>query len=380
MKRSYKKIAIILSLFFFFLVLNLFVFKMNNYYFLLLPIIFFLGVVISCVGYEKKRFDKEKDIILSLIICIIGYLLVTYILGLKTGFTTTTYNLSLISIVFNIVPVILFIIMSEVLRYSVLRKASKSKSILFLINLVLVLLDLSIYINYFDLSSNGILKLVTLVLIPSVSKNIFLTYLVTKVGIYPSVIYRFFMELKIFVLPIFPDFGMYLDSVLNVLFPAFCFFIVYKSFNGKKESKIRREESNKIFNIIWIVILFFVFIIVLLSSGLFKYSLFSIGSNSMEPNISKGDIIILERLDIDNIDDLEKGEVIAFRDGSRVISHRVVKIVEKVGIKYYYTKGDNNKEMDLYPVVKEDIIGISKFKIKFLGWPSVVLNEVLSKR
>ena len=380
MKKSYKKIAIIVSFFFFFLVLNLINFKIDNYYYLLIPIIFFIGLIVINCGYEKKRFDKEKDIILTLIISIIGYLLITYILGLKTGFTTNTYNLSFISIILNIIPVILFIITSEVFRYSVLRKGSGSKIILVLINIVLVLLDLSIYVNYLDLGSSGILKLVVLILIPSVSKNIFLSYLTIKSGIYPSIVYRFFMELKTYIVPIFPDFGMYLDSILNVLFPIFCLFITYKEFNRKKESKIRRYEGNRYFNIIWIIILFIVFITIMLSSGLFRYSLFSIGSNSMEPNINKGDIIIIERIDIDNVNDLKKGDVILFRSGSMIISHRIIKIVDKAGIKYYYTKGDNNEVMDLYPVVKEDIVGISKFRLRFLGWPSVFLNELLSKR
>ena len=303
MKKSYKKIAIILSFFFFFLVLNLINFKIDNYYYLLIPIIFFIGLIVINCGYEKKRFDKEKDIILTLIISIIGYLLITYILGLKTGFTTNTYNLSFISIILNIIPVILFIITSEVFRYSVLRKGSGSKIILVLINIVLVLLDLSIYVNYLDLGSSGILKLVVLILIPSVSKNIFLSYLTIKSGIYPSIVYRFFMELKTYIVPIFPDFGMYLDSILNVLFPIFCLFITYKEINRKKDSKIRRYEGNRYFNIIWIIILFIVFITIMLSSGLFRYSLFSIGSNSMEPNINKGDIIIIERIDIDNVND-----------------------------------------------------------------------------
>lgn len=381
MRMGYKKIIITISLLLLILILNLLICKIDNYLILILPILFTLVLLIYEVGYERKYYYKEKDVILNLLIYMIFYLIVTYILGLFTGFTSSFYDLSFFNIISNIFPVVLFILIGEYFRYEVLRKGFKSKCILCLTVAIFVVLDMSLYINYYNLSGDGLLKMIALVIIPSLSKNIFLTYLVSKVGIYSGLTYRFIMELKNFLLPIYPDFGIYIDSILNVLFPAFCFLIVYQFFNRKKSNKVRRKEKVNFGLIVFYnFIISFVIIVIMLSSGLFRYSLFSIGSRSMEPNINKGDLIILEKLNNEEKDIIKKGDVIAFRSSSIVVSHRVEKLIDVDGVRYYYTKGDNNKTIDKYPVKKDDIVGVSRFRIRALGWPSVILNELLNKR
>ena len=42
---------------------------------------------------------------------------------------------------------------------------------------------------------------------------------------------------------------------------------------------------------------------------------------------------------------------------------------------YIYTKGDANKEYDKYKITKDMVIGVVKFKIPFIGYPTVLLNE-----
>lgn len=381
MKLSYKKIIITISLLLLFLILNLLLYRIDNYLFLIFPVLFTLIMLIYEVGYERKYYYREKDIILNLLIYIICYLITTYLLGVFTGFTSTTYNLSIISVISNVFPVFLFILVSEYFRYEVLRKGSKNKIILFLVVVIFVVLDMSLCINYYNLSGDGLLKMIALVIIPSISKNLFLTYLVSTTGFGSSILYRSILELKMFVLPIYPDFGIYIDSLLNVLFPAFCFMLIYQYFNRKYSNKIRRKEGVHIISIIgYNILIFFILSVVILNSGLFKYSLFSIGSQSMEPNINKGDVIILEKLKDSTDVNIKKGDVIAFRSSSIVVSHRVVKILNVNGVNYYYTKGDNNKEIDKYPVVLDDIVGVFRLRIRALGWPSVILGELLSKR
>ena len=45
--------------------------------------------------------------------------------------------------------------------------------------------------------------------------------------------------------------------------------------------------------------------------------------------------------------------------------------------KYFVTKGDNNKEMDLYPVTEDQYEGVVVGKIPFLGYPRLILNDIL---
>lgn len=377
MKLSYKRIIITISFFLLFLILNLFIFKIDSYLFFTIFILFTLILLIYQVGYEKKYYYREKDIILNLLIYIIIYLIFTYLLGLFTGFTTNSYSLSIKGILFNIFPVLLFIVAGEILRYEVLRKSYPNRIILVLITIIFILLDLSIYINHFDFSSLSFLNILICVVIPSISKNIFLTYLVGKTHYRESLLYRIIMELRVFILPIYPDFGIYVDSIFNILFPACCFLLVYRFFNKKDIVKVRRYEKSFVFSFVYSFLFISSIIIILLNSGLFRYFSLSIGSNSMSPNINKGDVIVVK--DINYVDNIKKGDVIIFKSSSKLISHRVFQIKDIDSVRYYYTKGDNNKSVDLYPVLDKDIVGVYKFRIRFLGYFSVKIREILKR-
>lgn len=48
---------------------------------------------------------------------------------------------------------------------------------------------------------------------------------------------------------------------------------------------------------------------------------------------------------------------------------------DKNGEYFIYTKGDANSNYDEYKITKDMIIGVVKFKIPLLGYPTVLLNE-----
>jgi len=100
----------------------------------------------------------------------------------------------------------------------------------------------------------------------------------------------------------------------------------------------------------------------------------------MYPEIKRGDAIILEKIDNKNIETLEKGMIIAFEENNQIITHRILSIDYENGTEYITTKGDNNATKDVTKKEKDDIIGIVKFKIPLIGYPSVEISEIKNKR
>lgn len=96
----------------------------------------------------------------------------------------------------------------------------------------------------------------------------------------------------------------------------------------------------------------------------FGWKPFIVLSGSMETEIYAGDIAVVKEVDADTI---KEGDIIAFRYGETVITHRVVDIKEIDGNKELYTKGDNNNEIDQNTVSLSQVEGIYKFKISGLG-------------
>ena len=110
-------------------------------------------------------------------------------------------------------------------------------------------------------------------------------------------------------------------------------------------------------------------LLVLFMLGVFNYQPIAILSNSMNPIFKRGDIVIYKREE-----NILPGDIIVFKYESQIIAHRVVSINE-----YYITKGDANNTVDYIKIKKEDIQGVYQFHIKYLGYPSIWLNEFFTK-
>lgn len=96
----------------------------------------------------------------------------------------------------------------------------------------------------------------------------------------------------------------------------------------------------------------------------FGWKPFIVLSGSMETQISAGDIVVVKEIDTN---ELKKGDIIAFKDGNIVITHRIDEVTEIDGKKQYITKGDNNNTQDIGYVSPEQIEGVFKFKVSRLG-------------
>lgn len=97
----------------------------------------------------------------------------------------------------------------------------------------------------------------------------------------------------------------------------------------------------------------------------FGYKPFIVLSGSMESQIHKGDLILTKSVDPE---DLKIKDVIAFRDDQETVTtHRIIDIVEKDGVHYFVTKGDNNDSQDKSLVEYKDVEGIYVGRIPGIG-------------
>lgn len=129
-----------------------------------------------------------------------------------------------------------------------------------------------------------------------------------------------------------------------------------------------KKSIKIIFNVIaWVVLIFSLLMTLIVftadrnngTASLLGYIPLTIESDSMSPTFKKNDLIISH--EIDDINDLEKGDVITFWtliDGQKVRNtHRIVDINDVNGNKNFVTRGDNNSRDDDISVYGVDIIG-----------------------
>lgn len=96
----------------------------------------------------------------------------------------------------------------------------------------------------------------------------------------------------------------------------------------------------------------------------FGWKPFIVLSGSMETEIFAGDLAVVKEVDPEII---KENDIIAFKHGGIVTTHRVVRITEEDGVTKYITKGDNNNVEDSGFVLQEQVEGIYQFKMDNLG-------------
>lgn len=93
---------------------------------------------------------------------------------------------------------------------------------------------------------------------------------------------------------------------------------------------------------------------------------YGIISNSMEPAYPVGSVIYVKKISPEQI---QKDDVITFSVSAKnknVATHRVV--LHDTEKQLFYTKGDNNEQMDTNPVSYQNLLGKAIFCVPYLGY------------
>lgn len=129
------------------------------------------------------------------------------------------------------------------------------------------------------------------------------------------------------------------------------------------------QNLKKVWNVVSTVLVVAVVLcaVFLMGSRLLGFRVYTVISGSMEPVYSVGDLLYVKPVDPNTI---QVGDDITFvlNEDLVVATHRVVRIdAEK---KHFYTKGEANETEDAAPVHYNNVIGVVKFSLPWLGYVS----------
>jgi signal peptidase len=364
-------LLLIISLF------QIYVVKSFSYPIYLLILFVILGISYYFLKFDKRKERLSKDVLLIIGIVVLLYWLIIYIVGYFSGFLMNSYQRSFFGITKNILYAFGLISSSEIMRHMFLRRRNDNTKLFILSIIVFSFVEIVTKFSANQLDSNvQILKLLFSVVVPIFSKNILLSFITLKVGCVSSILYRSLIELPLYVVPIIPNLGYYIENLIITILPLIILLIIYKLYysdDGKIVSSRMYNKINKISNVIYSFIVIILLGVVILVSGIGRYIVYTIGSASMEPTIDVGDVVVIDKKD----KDFEEDDIIAFYHNDVILVHRVVKVYKDAYGKYYQTKGDNNATADSWLVKEKDVVGQYKMRFRWIGWPTVKLNEWL---
>jgi signal peptidase len=115
-----------------------------------------------------------------------------------------------------------------------------------------------------------------------------------------------------------------------------------------------------VLSVVYVTVAVSVALVMLLGPRLFGWQFATVLTGSMEPHLPVGSVAVTVPVDPANV---RVGDVIAFTQEDRTISHRVIKIGGKAGARSFVTKGDANPTPDVDPVSQAAVKGRVVFDI-----------------
>ena len=378
--RSLKNYFLLIALAAYIVLYKLFIFQNYMKYSEIISasfLIVLLGLSIKFLGFRKdKSTVLSKNVMRVVIFYLFLVFFVMYGLGIIVGFLKNAYSRSLFNMFDNICAPVIIIITIELFRYVFISANKDKKFSIILLTILTIAFEIATSIRVLDTNDLAVLFNTTAtIILPSIFKNILMSYMAYNVGYKVPIVYRLVMDIYIFLVPIIPSLGDYVNSMILISLPI----LIYISSFSMVDDRITRPEPilNKSKFTVWDVPVAMILItLIALISGFFPLYMIGIGSQSMDPTIHKGDAVILKK--VTKKTELKKGDIVAYSNGRLIIVHRIVEVKKDGKNLTYITKGDNNNGTDPRPVSRAQVKGTVKFKIPIIAWPTVWLTELFN--
>lgn len=329
--------------------------------------------LIKLMKYRKVDNPSKNRVIIFVFGLSAIYIMLLYIIGIFAGFYRNANKFSYNNLYNIILPYIIIVVCSEIIRQIFVTK--ENKKITVITTIVLVLVEITLYLDRYKVwNLDNALILIGYVTFPAISINLMCNYIVKRYGIIPNILYRVIITIYMYIFSVLPDIYMFFQSIYKIIYPYIIYIAIDEVFEKKRFRKVSKNEKISLISIL--ISITIIVSIVMLVSCKFKYGILVVGSSSMTGTVDKGDAVIFERYDNQN---LKKGQIIVFTKDNIKTIHCIENIQIKNDETIYFTKGTNNQQRDEGYRTDSDILGIVKFKIIDIGWPTIWLNDIFTK-
>ena len=332
--------------------------------------------VATCFFIRKRvsfSINKKEVILLS---AIVGALFVIFMhmSGLYFGYYKNPYFITFKLFLITILPTVIIIVTSEIIRSVLL--AQKSKLVSLFAFLSCTLAEVLAFSNVAGITGmNKFMDLVGLTLFPAISANVYYHFSSRRFGTVPNIVFRLIVTLYSYFLKTVSAMSDAIFSMIKLILPIILLALIAALF--EKKPKLAKKKGKKLTAIGVLLATAAIVSVSMLISCQFRFGAIVVATESMTGEINKGDMIIYEQYKDQRI---EEGQVIVFLQNKHRVIHRVVKIETVGGETRYYTKGDANDANDLGYRTDADIVGLTDMKIAYVGYPTLWMRNLLNRR
>lgn len=303
------------------------------------------------------------------------FIVVSIAIGIFDGLGKSPYNHTLKGVLMNILLVGSMLVGKEFVRSWLVSNLTKYENYIVFAVVAFIMTFIGFSINSFaELKGyEETVKFIAQYFAPEFSHNLLAVYLAYLGGPLPAIIYMGVLQAFYWLSPVLPNLQWITAAVVGIMCPIF-FLTAIQSIFLKEAKLIKKRDKAQESVFSWILTSLFSIGVIWFVVGVFPIYPSVIATGSMEPMIKPGDVILVRK--VEDIKEVQIGDVIQFRRDNILISHRVLEIKEddKKGISYR-TKGDNNSGADTELVIPEDIKGKIISVVPKIGWPTLLIKS-----
>ena len=349
---------------------NIYIYIINPLFWIIISILMFLTFSKN-IGNQKLK----KQIIQYTINDSISFIIIYMLTGLIVTFGKNSYDTTIKGIIINIWIYGIELIAREFIRYKLIDNVydKDKEKIAILIIIIYVVIDIQLNkVIGDDVTTFSCIRYILQYVLPNIAKNILFSYMTIYSGCVPSIIYQLITNLYFWISPILPNSPWIMTTIIEITIPTILYLYIRYSKNKLDIFKSRKNliDSNPK-NIISLVI--FIILVIWFAIGIFPIQPVSIATGSMEKELNVGDVVIIKKC---NSNDVNVGDIIQYQMEGYTVIHRIIEKKQKNGEFSFITKGDNNNTPDKEEVKENQLIGKVVFKIKYIGYPAILLHNL----
>lgn len=318
----------------------------------------------------KGKLKHKTYYIIWMFVAGVLYMLSYFASGFIDGFGKTMYDISFKGIARNIVTLGSVIILKEWVRFHLINSMQKKFSLYFGIGIVFVysMMDINLVVVFQLKDFESIIIYICASVLPIIALNTFLTYGSYIAGFGATLLYVSITKFTIWLLPVLPNSKWITLLLVGASIPILGILILSNTHRAKtRRGKKRKDKEENPYTLLLTATV--VVMLVWFSLRIFPAYPTVIASNSMYPDISRGDMVIAIK---DDYDELMIDDIIEYQLEDIRVVHRIVEIEYMEGDIFLITKGDANSIRDDHMVSRQQYLGTIKTVIPYLGYPSLI--------
>ena len=374
-------VLVLIILLTYFLFSQFYLKTLGNIYSYIVNPLFFASMAIILkftITSPYKNNKYKKTTIQYVLVTILTYSILLLISGIFLSYGNNPYSTTPIGILLNAYSIGLVAFCIEYIRYKLINNVlKKDKTLIFvLIVFIFTLKDVNLIELKNSLNIYYIFKVVFATIIPNAIKNSLLTYMSMYTDYIPSTLYVLILYSIMWISPIWPKtpwvFMSIMDSVFPMMLLLYCRYEISSNnimFVYKYSKPIEPKGVIPLIAGIILVIWF--------ALGIFPIKPVGIATGSMEPTINVGDMLIIQKC---GVNDIEVNDIIEYSRKDYTVIHRVIKKYQEDGHTFFITKGDNNNVDDSDPVGEKQLQGKVIARIPYLAWPTIFIERLSGRQ